>query len=78
MFTVEFDNDCTEIVVMDDTAEFEDVLISLFNDYCYIEQHCNETNSYQRIMLTAEMYYKIMMAWKSTSGAYLIERENST
>ena len=27
MYTVEFDNDCTEIVVLDDSGQFEDCLI---------------------------------------------------
>jgi hypothetical protein len=74
MYTVEFDNDCTEIVVLDDSGQFEDCLITLFDDYCYIEQHCNETDSYQRIMLTSEMYYKIMMAWQSTEGSWIVKK----
>ena len=74
MFTVEFDQDCTEIVVLDQSGEFEDVLVSLFDDYCYIEQYSNETNRYQRIMLTSEMYYKLMMAWQSSEGTYILEK----
>ena len=74
MYTVEFDNDCTEIVVLDDSGQFEDCLITLFDDYCYIEQPCNAANSYQRIMLTSEMYYKIMMAWQSTEGSWIVKK----
>jgi|TARA_R110002074_G_scaffold187373_1_gene353058 hypothetical protein len=78
MFTVEFDQDCTEIVVLDQSGEFEDVLVSLFDDYCYIEQYSNETNSYQRIMLTSEMYYKLMMAWQSSEGTYILEKNGKS
>jgi hypothetical protein len=74
MYTVEFDQDCTEIVVLDQSGEFEDVLVSLFSDYCYIEQYSNETDRYQRVMLTSEMYYKLMMAWQSSEGAYILEK----
>tara|TARA_B100000497_G_scaffold125906_1_gene163410 strand:- start:155 stop:394 length:240 start_codon:yes stop_codon:yes gene_type:complete len=78
MYTVEFDQDCTEIVVLDESGEFEDLLVNLFDDYCYIEQYCNETDSYQRIMLTSEMYYKLMMAWQSSEGTYILEKNKKS
>jgi len=78
MYTVEFDQDCTEIVVLDQSGEFEDVLVSLFDDYCYIEQYSNETGRYQRIMLTSEMYYKLMMAWQSSEVTYILEKNGKS
>ena len=78
MFTVEFDQDCTEIVVLDQSGEFEDELVSLFDDYSYIEQYSNETARYQRIMLTSEMYYKLMMAWQSSEGTYILEKNGKS
>ena len=54
------------------------MLVSLFDDYCYIEQYSNETGRYQRIMLTSEMYYKLMMAWQSSEGAYILEKNGKS
>ena len=61
------------ITVVDETAnEFEDVSVLLYDDYCHIRQWSEDEQFWTIITMTSEMYYEMMMSWKSKSGAYVI------
>tara|TARA_R110000822_G_scaffold27995_2_gene83098 strand:- start:2818 stop:3039 length:222 start_codon:yes stop_codon:yes gene_type:complete len=73
MFTVQFDQDETEIIIMDTTGELEDVQALLYDDYCHIRQWNLEVGGYEYITMSTEMYYKLMQAWQSPEGAYILK-----
>ena len=72
MFTVQFDQDETEIIVMDTTGELEDIQALLYDDYCHIRQWNEEIGGFEYITMTSEMYFKLMQSWKATEGAYVL------
>lgn len=76
MFTIEFDMDETAITVMDDTGELEDVQALLYDDYCHIRQWNEKTNLFEVVTLKAEMYLKLMEAWKLGDGTYVLQKKN--
>ena len=75
MITVEFDMDETMITIMDDTGELEDVQALLYEDYCHIRQWNEKDDRFQVIALTDMMYLKLMSAWTSPEGAFILEKK---
>jgi hypothetical protein len=73
MMTVEMDWDETAITVLDTEGELEDVSALLYDDYCHIRQWNEEIGGFEVITLTAQMYFKLMTAWKLPTGAYTID-----
>jgi hypothetical protein len=76
MFTIEMEDDETCITVMDETSELEDVQILLFDDYCHIRQFNEKYNDFEVVTLSAEMYLKVMEAWKLPEGAYVLDKKD--
>jgi len=76
MFTIETDMDETAITIMDDTGELEDVQALLYDDYCHIRQWNEKTKLFDVVTLKAEMYLKLMEAWKLGDGTYVLEKKN--
>jgi hypothetical protein len=74
MITIEFDNDETLITILDDSGELEDVSALLYDDYCHIRQWNEDHQCFNVITMQAEMYWKLMKAWKLPQGAYTIEK----
>ena len=77
MFTVEMEDDETLITVVDSSGHFEDVSVLLYDDYCHIRQWSDDEQYWTIITLTSEMYYEIMQAWTSASGAYVIDKRST-
>lgn len=75
MITIEFDMDETLITILDDTGELEDVSALLYDDYCHIRQWDEKLQKFEVITLKAEMYYKLMTAWKLPEGTYVLEKK---
>ena len=61
MITIEMDWDETAITAL------------LYDDYCHIRQWNEDINGFELITFTAEMYFKLMTAWKLPVGAYTLE-----
>ena len=75
MFTVEMEEDETLITVMDTSDQFEDLSVLLYDDYCHIRQWCEEEQDFLILTITSEMYYKLMQAWTTSEGTYVIDRK---
>jgi predicted solute-binding protein len=74
MITIEFDEDETFINIMDDTGKYEDLGAILYDDICYLRQWNEKANKYEVIAITAEMYLKLMEAWKLPQGTYVMNK----
>lgn len=75
MITVEFDMDETLITVLDNTGEFEDVSVLLYDDYVHIRQYNSKIDRFDVITMKPEMYLKIMKAWKLPEGTFDLDYE---
>ena len=73
MFTVEFEDDETSITIMDNTDQVEDVKVLLYEDYCHIAQWNERKQEFESVMLTSDMYLKLMAAWQSPEGTYVLK-----
>lgn len=78
MFTIEFDDDETLITILDMSGELEDVSILLYDDYCHIRQWNEKKQMFDVVTMKAEMYYKLMKAWKLPEGTYVLEIHNKS
>lgn len=76
MFTIEHDMDETLITVLDDTNTMEDVSVLIYDDRVFIRQWSEKRQRFDVISMTAQMYYKLMQAWKLPEGTYVLEFEN--
>lgn len=73
MFSNEFEFDCTTITVLDDHGNYEDVKVELFDDIVVIRQWDEESEDYQRIHISPEMYRDLMMAMNQGEGVYMVQ-----
>lgn len=76
MFTIEMDWDETAITILDESGQYEDIEIMMYEDVCYIRQYLEDTNKYSLIAFTPEMMYAFMTAFKLPEGAYRINNNN--
>ena len=72
MFTIEMDWDETAITILDESGQYEDIEIMMFDDVCYIRQFLEDTNKYSLIAFTPEMMYAFMKSFGLPAGAYKI------
>lgn len=70
MFTVEFDHDNVEIVVLDDNGFHQDIRIDSFDDIVYIRQWNEEKNHFTTIAISPDMWDELIKAMHQTEGAY--------
>lgn len=70
MFTIEFDHDNIEIVVVDDTGNHEDLKVDAFDDIVYIRQWCEERNRFSTVSVNPQMWEELIAAISSPEGAY--------
>lgn len=73
MFSNEFEFDCTTITVLDDYGNYEDVKVELFDDIVVIRQWDEESEGYQIIHMSPEMYRDLMMAMNQGEGVYMVQ-----
>lgn len=73
MFSNEFEFDCTTITVLDDYGNYEDVKVELFDDIVSIKQWVEESEGYQTIYMSPEMYRDLMMAMNQSEGVYWVK-----
>lgn len=82
MFSVEHGFDHSTIVVMDDTGDNDDIILTFFDDGLYISQQSDLTIETSQgsllvenenvITLTNEMLEEIILALKSPEGFYKV------
>jgi hypothetical protein len=71
MFTVEFDHDCVEIVVVDDSGFHEDLKVDSFDDIVYIRQWNEDRQDFDTITVNPKMWEELIEAINKPEGAYV-------
>jgi len=72
MFTVEFDHDDVEIVIVDDEGNYEDLKIDSFDDIVYIRQWNEDLNRFSSIAISSRMWDELISAISNPEGAFVI------
>lgn len=70
MFTIEMDWDETDIVILDDTGEYEDLRVIMYDDVVYIRQWDAELERHNYLIISPTMMLSFMKSWQLPSGAY--------
>ena len=73
MFTVEMDFDEIEITVMDDTDEYEDIKVHIFDDIVYTRQFDDEAPWPETIAMSPDMWDQLVLAINSPEGAFQVK-----
>lgn len=72
MFTIEHDMDETLITILNEEGG-EDVSVLMIGGNVYLRQWNEKRHRFDVIQMTAQMYYKLMQAWKLPEGTYTLE-----
>lgn len=70
MFTNEFDWDSTTTTVLDESGAFEDVEVVIDDPGVFIRQYNEANNRYDLIVMTHAMFQELLVAMKTSEGAY--------
>jgi len=76
MFTNEFEWDATVTTILDEDGEHDDVQVHIDDGGAFIRQFNENTNRYDLIVMTHQMFYEFLAAMRSTEGAYRIFFQN--
>ena len=76
MFTIEMEDEETRITLLDTTGYVDDVTVSMNDKYVFIQQWNDDIDNMDEVILTSEMYYKLMQAWQLPTGTYTLENKN--
>tara|TARA_B100001057_G_scaffold137644_1_gene137294 strand:- start:4450 stop:4692 length:243 start_codon:yes stop_codon:yes gene_type:complete len=71
MYTVEFEHDIIEIVVLDDTGREEDLKIELEDEGVFISQFCTIMDEEQNIRISHKQWEELLLAVNSPEGAFI-------
>ena len=71
MYTVEFEHDTFEIVVLCDQGTDDDLKIEIESDAVFISQWNSVLNEEQNIRISPQMWDELLSAVKSPEGAYI-------
>tara|TARA_B100000674_G_C37253124_1_gene651076 strand:+ start:152 stop:406 length:255 start_codon:yes stop_codon:yes gene_type:complete len=71
MYTVEFEHDTFEIVVLDDKGREDDLRVEICSDAVYISQFNTVLNTEADIRITHEQWDEMLEALRSPEGAYI-------
>ncbi len=71
MYTVEFEHDVIEIVVLDDTGVEEDLKVELEDEGVFISQFCTILNEEQNIRISHKQWEELLLAVNSPEGAFI-------
>jgi len=74
MFSVEFDHDEVCITVVDDTENYEDLVVNSFDDIVFIRQWDEEINRMQVIAMSPDMWEELITSIHSSEGVYISKR----
>lgn len=67
------DWDETAITILDETGQYEDLQVVLYDDICYIRQWDSELERNNYIVVSPKMMLSFMNSWRLPSGAYRID-----
>jgi len=71
MYTVEFEHDVIEIVVLDDSGVEEDLKIELEDEGVFISQFCSIMDEEQNIRISHKQWEELLLAVNSPEGAFI-------
>ena len=71
MYTVEFEHDVIEIVVLDDTGVEEDLKVELEDEGVFISQYCSIMDEEQNIRISHKQWEELLLAVNSPEGAFI-------
>jgi len=71
MFTVEYEHDAFEIVVLDDKGQEDDLRVEICSDAVYISQFNSVLNEEADIRISHEQWDEMIEALNSPEGAYI-------
>ena len=75
MFTNEFDHDSTVTIVMDETAQVEDVELIISDFNVSIRQYSNDGGRVDYIAMTHKMFKDLIEALHHPEGVYVTKYE---
>lgn len=70
MFTIEMDWDEIAITILDESGQYEDLQVIIYDDIVYMRQWFEEANRFNVIAITPEMFQSIIASMKLPEGAY--------
>ena len=71
MYTVEYEHDTFEIVVLDDQGREDDLRVEIESDAVYISQFNSVMNQEQNIRITPEQWDEMLEALRSPEGSFI-------
>jgi hypothetical protein len=71
MWTVEFEDDVIEIVILDDSGVEEDIKVELENEGVFISQYCSIMDEEQNIRISHKQWEELLLAVNSPEGAFI-------
>jgi|TARA_Y100000385_G_C12863127_1_gene538157 hypothetical protein len=71
MWTVEFEDDHFEIVILDDTGVEEDIKVELEDEGVFISQYCSIMDEEQNIRISHKQWEELLLAVNSPEGAFI-------
>ena len=71
MYTVEYEHDTFEIVVLDDQGREDDLRVEIESDAVFISQFNSVLNIEQNIRITPEQWDEMLEALQSPEGSYI-------
>ena len=71
MWTVEFEDDHFEIVILDDTGVEEDIKVELEDEGVFISQYCSIMDEEQNIRISHKQWDELLLAVNSPEGAFI-------
>jgi hypothetical protein len=71
MYTVEFDDDNIEIVIVDDDNNYEDLRVDAFNDVVYLRQWNEDLDAFEVVILSPQMWEELICSMRSPEGAFI-------
>ena len=73
MFTVEYEHDTIEIVILDDKGYEDDLKIEVEDEGVYISQWNSILNEESNIRISNKQWLELIAAINSPEGAFIIE-----
>ena len=71
VYTVEFEHDTFEVVVLDDTGYEDDLKVEIMTEGVFISQYNSILNEESNIRITHEQWDEMLEAMNSPEGAYV-------
>lgn len=74
MYTVEFDHDEVTITIIDDTGNYEDVIINSFDDIVFIRQWDEDAKKIEAVAMSPGQWEELIASINSPEGAFITKR----